>query len=188
MTKKRMNKKGSMSLTVLLLTTIVLIGGLLFMVDAPLKLILSNEMTDTVNNASASAVTRINEDVVKEGKLHINQSDAKETAFEVFQRTYDLEVIGGKLVRKDPDSSRLASDPEVTVTVLEKPHYEDTSWTATLPDGRTVDETTVLIEATMHFKSFSFSKSISNEDDGNLTQGLVLNRWSASQVSFPEYE
>lgn len=90
---KRMkgSKRGALTLPAVLIGGAMFIAGLFFMVDMPLKLIITNELVDTVTNSASAGVTNINEDLVRYGDLIINENKAKDAALNMFKSTYNLD-------------------------------------------------------------------------------------------------
>lgn len=186
--------KGAITFPVLLISGAIFLAGLFFMVEMPLKLIMANQMVDTVNNAAASGVTQIVEAEVKHGRLHVDPNKATEAVHEVFMRTYNLdenlEPIG--------EDNILAKKPKITVQVVNKPHHASDVWRGIFevpltaedvikakankktpqPIKLQVKETSVFVLADITFK-----RPIRAVD-----KELDLQRHAISEVKFPEYE
>ena len=93
-TSARQKKKGAIGLTVVVFGAMFLIAGYFFMVVMPLKLIQMNKMTSTLDNATASAVTLIDEDLVRtQGKVEIRATEAEEAVYAIIAEAYDLSLI-----------------------------------------------------------------------------------------------
>lgn len=214
-------KKGAITFPVLLGAGAMFLGGLFFMADMPLKLILSNEMVDTVNNAAAAAVTQIDEDEVKYGSLVIDPESARNAVQELFQLKYydhyDVNPANGELTRKDVPTLKenVATDPEFSIIIVNKTinqkknlNNEDPlhefSATRYLKGGNAeavdlsapvngsvklsiehsgvmhelaISETSVIVSAKV-----THTPLIRKDDDG-----MTLERFAMSQVSFPDY-
>lgn len=182
-------KRGAITFPVILGAGAMFLGGLFFMADMPLKLILSNEMVDTTHNAAASAITQIVEEEVKYGRLIVDDDRARQAAYEVFARTYNLDITPNGLKRKgDSDESSsnknvLSKDPHVDVIVINKPLHGGNGWAqeVELPNEEktkiVVRETSVIVYVDMEFNTL-----IRRYDDG-----MKLTRFAVSEVSFPDY-
>lgn len=184
---KKRGKRGSISYPILLISGAIFLGGLFFMVDMPLKLILSNEMVDTVNNATASAVTYIDENQVSRGTLAIKEEEAKKAIYETFEEAYDLKLIQNESGTSFEltDASKLAKAPiigeDLIVYITQKNREASDTWEAvvTMPNGEEVvmKETSVVVYANLSFKSLTRKAD----------EGMQLARVAANEVRFPEY-
>lgn len=180
LSKKKMNsKKGSMTYFALLMSGAMLIGGMLFMVDVPLKLTLSNEMVNNLDNVASSAITTIDESKVKEGVLIVDEVKAKKAAYQMIAERYNL-MVDNKNALTLTDSSPLSEVPVVDIRIANKPKNAPSTWKTefTFPNQQKVvaTETSVIVYAKMTYKSL-----VRKMDDG-----MVLERIGASQVAFPK--
>lgn len=178
---KNGGKKGSMTFTSLIIAGFLLLAGLFFMVDIPLKLIMSNELVDNLNNATSSAVTLIDEDQIKTGTLFIDEKRATDAVYGMVAELYNLDLDASKRNFALKETSRLSKPPKIEVWVVNRPkNSSPDTWkqTKTMLNGEvvTVKESSVVVTAEMNFKPL-----VRKNDDG-----LVVTRTSASQVAFPE--
>lgn len=158
-TSARQKKKGAIGLTVVVFGAMFLIAGYFFMVVMPLKLIQMNKMTSTLDNATASAVTLIDEDLVRtQGKVEIRATEAEQAVYAIIAEAYDLDSVGNSLKFKPNQKSELAELPYVQVKVV---NVNETAGevkvvTMTEADGTkdnvTVDASSVIVHVNIKFK------------------------------------
>ena len=158
-TSARQKKKGAIGLTVVVFGAMFLIAGYFFMVVMPLKLIQMNKMTSTLDNATASAVTLIDEDLVRtQGKVEIRATEAEEAVYAIIAEAYDLTLIGHGVKFKPNQKSELAELPYVQVKVVNvnEAAGEVKVVTMTEADGTkdnvTVDASSVIVHVNIKFK------------------------------------
>lgn len=203
MYKKINSKEGSISLTVILVGGALFIAGLFFAVEMPIHLIYSNQMVDTVNNAAASAVTNLDEDLLRQGIIKVNEEEARESAYRIFRNVYSLEdnslepidpivynrpTGNGSETVQEVKPNLLAGAPDVQVLFVDKPRFAGDEWvqTVTLPNEEEIQirETSVIVFATLKYKPQIRSKSVRSSSDN----GLELTRYAVSEVKFQENE
>lgn len=158
-TSTQKKKRGAIGLTAVVFGAMFLIAGYFFMVVMPLKLIQMNKMTSTLDNATASAVTLIDEDLVRtEGKVEIRTTDAEQAVYAIIAEAYDLDLIGNSLKFKPNQKSELAELPYVQVKVV---NVNETAGevkvvTMTEADGTkdnvTIDASSVIVHVDIKFK------------------------------------
>lgn len=177
--KKIKSKKGSMTYFALLMGGAMLLGGMLFMVDAPLKLILSNEMVNNLDNVASSAITTIDETKVKEGILIVDEVKAKKAVYQMVAERYNL-TVDSKNVLSLTENSPLSEIPIIEMRIANKPKNAASTWKTefTFPNKQkvTATETTVVVYGKMTYKPL-----VRKNDEG-----LILERIGASQVAFPK--
>lgn len=188
----RLRKKdGSITLPALMLAGAIFLAGMFFMVEMPLKLIMANQMVDTVNNAAASGVTQIAEDRIRYGELHIDENRAEEAVYDVFKRTYNLDHNLNPLDREG-GSNKLSKVNSIDVQVVNKPLHASETWRGKfivpqteeeIRKGEDPIEITVKESSVFVYADITFKRPIRAGDDQ-----LSLQRHAISEVSFPDYE
>lgn len=188
------NKEGSITLPTLMIAGAVFLAGMFFMVEMPLKLIMANEMVDTVNNAASSGVTQIAEERIRYGELRIDEVRAEEAVYDVFKRTYNLDHNLNPIEPETEDgvANKLSSVNEIDVQVANKPLYASDTWTHTFKVPQTEEEIkaghkeieiTVKESSVFVYANMTFKRPIRAGDSR-----LTLQRYAISEVSFPDYE
>jgi len=86
----RNRKKGAIGLPVLLISGALLIMGMFFTVEMPLKMIQQSEMVDTLSNAANGAVTMIDKPSLQKGHIVIDEPKARMAAFNLIAESYGL--------------------------------------------------------------------------------------------------
>lgn len=194
-------KEGSITLPALIIAGAIFVAGLFFMVEMPLKLIMANEMVDTVNNAAASGVTKIAEERIRYGELKIDESRAREAVHDVLKRTYNLDHNLNPLDQEGREN-KVSSINMVDVQVVSKPLGASDTWFEifTIPqteeqiaeakkkavrEGKKYEPPTVKVKDSSVFVyvDMTFKRPIRAGDDQ-----LSLQRYAISEVSFPDYE
>lgn len=178
-TSMQNKKKGAIGLTVVVFGALFLIAGYFFMVVMPLKLIQMNKMTSTLDNATASAVTLIDEDLIRtDGKVEILTDEATHAVYAIIAEAYDLELNGNDLKFKPNQKSEFSELPYVQIKVVNVNEQagEVKVVTMTESDGTTdnvtVDASSIIVHVDMKFKPtiLAFDK------------GMELSRTAASEV------
>lgn len=194
------NKKGSVTLPTIMIGGILLLLGYLFMVEIPLKMILQNELINTVDNATTAAVTMIDESAVATGETVILEDQAELVIYSIIADTYDLELIPnpspapGKprysFTNESIESSKLASAPKVDVKFVHLEEWQKKNGNTGIVTWHTGEngETTEYRE---EFKHDTVAVRVEVEFDRLVlafAPQLKLTRFGASQVRIQEYE
>lgn len=191
-------KKGSITLPTLMMGGILLLMGYMFMVEIPLKLILQNELINTVDNATSASVTMIDESAVATGETIIVEDEAEMVVYSIIADTYNLELLpnpnkapGEPIYTFSTDSveaSKLTSAPKIDIQYVHVEEWEKENGSKTVnwyaDDGKT-------LELKEEFKHDTVAIRVEVEFDRLVlafAPGMKLTRFGASQVRIQDYE
>lgn len=147
-----MNKKGFVSIYIILWLA-VLIPFLLFVFVDLMQYSNQNvKLRSVTNNAAASAVSRLNEDRLPEGILEIDEDKAVETIEEILRKDLLLDENFEPL-----EGSTLREAPEIEIYIANE---EDGSTEISVPtDTFFIDNTAVVIYAKYNVRGLFFHRS-----------------------------
>lgn len=115
------NKKGFISIYVIIALAVFLPISLFISIDMPYMMTMNRKIKNTLDNASATAITCINESSASSGIIQINTIEAEKTAKKVIQESFGLE--DDLSVNKH---SLITEAPTITVKVINNPTLEPT--------------------------------------------------------------
>lgn len=115
------NKKGFMAIYVIIALSVFVPISLFVSIDMPYMMTMNRKIKNTVDNASATAITCINEQMASTGVIHINSNEAEIMAKKVIKESFGL---GDDLSVNE--NSLIADAPTVTVKVINNPKSEST--------------------------------------------------------------
>lgn len=115
------NKKGFMSIYVIIGLAVFLPIMLFVSIDTPYMMTMNRKIKNTLDNASATAITCINETSASSGLIQIEVAEAERMAKKVIQESFglneDLTVNSNSLI---------AINPKITIKVINNPTIEPT--------------------------------------------------------------
>lgn len=121
MVKKFNNKKGFVAIYAIIMLSIFIPFALFVTIDMPYMMTMNRKIKNTLDNASATAITCINEEMASKGIIHINESKAEEIAKKVIQESFglndDLSIN---------EYSLISGTPNITIKVINNPELEST--------------------------------------------------------------
>lgn len=111
--RKLKNKKGFVSIVVILFLAILIPFLWFLTIDLPPLMKANRDIKNAFDNAAATAVTQINDEMLASGKIFINEEEAIAKAKEVLINTYNLTQ---NLTSSDKNTSLInISNLEITV-------------------------------------------------------------------------
>lgn len=115
------NKKGFIAIYVIIGLSVFLPLSLFVSIDMPYMMTMNRKIKSTLDNASATAITCINEDMASHGVIQINSSEAEKIAKKVIQESFGLNDD------LSPNQySLLQEKPNITIKVINNPTLEPT--------------------------------------------------------------
>lgn len=115
------NKKGFVAIYVIIGLSVFLPLSLFVSIDMPYMMTMNRKAKATLDNASATAITCINESQASHGIIQINSSEAEKMAKKVIQESFGLNDD------LTPNANSLIKEkPVVTVKVINNPTAEPT--------------------------------------------------------------
>lgn len=115
------NKKGFMSIYVIIALSVFVPISLFVSIDMPYMMTMNRKIKNTLDNASSTAITCINEEMASRGVININSSEAEAMAKRVIKESFGLE--DDLSVNKN---SLISDAPTVTIKVINNPTAEPT--------------------------------------------------------------
>lgn len=146
------NKKGFMAIYVIIGLSVFLPLALFVSIDMPYMMTMNRKAKSTLDNASATAITCINESQASHGVIQINSSEAEKMAKKVIQESFGLNDD------LSPNSNSLLKEkPTITVKVINNPTLEPTY--TTLNGTFNISNPSVIIYAEIPINAQFLSKA-----------------------------
>lgn len=115
------NKKGFMTIYVIIGLAVFLPIVFFVSIDMPYLMTMNRKIKNTLDNASATAVTCLNETSISSGVIQIDKMEAERMAKKVIQESFglnsDLTVNNNSLLQENPN---------ITIKVINNPTLEPT--------------------------------------------------------------
>ena len=123
MVRKYFNSKGFMSIYLILFLAVFIPIMFFLVIDLPQFMAMNRKAKGALDNASSTAITRINEDKTTEGILEINETEARNIAKKVIVETFNL---NDDLTVNE--NSSIPDTPKIEILIVnnpnERPYHE----------------------------------------------------------------
>ena len=121
--RERMHDKRGMSALAWILLGISAMFILFVPVDVALQAVQSHEFNSVLDNAVSSAITNIDEELVKTGEVKIDHENATRAVYDAVASAYNLEYAGNGLhyhfVPSSLEKSKLDKLPHIEVKIVD---------------------------------------------------------------------